>query len=246
MTIESKIKRIAMWSGPRNISTAMMRAWENRGDAIVVDEPLYGQYLHHTGIEHPGAQEVIEVQGQNWRLGVDQCFVDLPSDKSIHYQKHMTMHLLDHIDREWLTKLAHCFLIRHPADVLSSYAAVREQATLSDIGFIQQAQLYEYVTDELERPSLVIDSKDFLQNPKGILQKLCEALGVSYTDKMLSWPAGERETDGVWATYWYASVNKSEGFMPYKPKDIALSTAEQKIVDEALPYYDRLYRDRII
>jgi len=245
MTTNQPIKRIAMWSGPRNISTALMRAWENRDDCAVVDEPLYGQYLHHTKIDHPGAAEVISDQGKDWQQGVDQCFLDLPKGQSIHYQKHMTMHLLDHIDRDWLANMTNCFLIREPADVLSSYAAVREEATLYDIGFVQQAQLYDYVTQELNQEAIVIDSKDFLLNPKDMLIKLCDALDIPFTDKMLSWPAGARDTDGVWAKYWYDSVNKSTGFVEYKPKENNLSEAGKSIVEEAMPFYEQLYRQRL-
>ncbi len=235
-----------MWSGPRNISTAMMRAWENRPDTVVVDEPLYGQYLHYTRIDHPGAQEVIAQQGKQWQPGVQACFAKLEEGKFIHYQKHMTMHLLDHIDKAWLSKLEHCFLIRHPEEVLASYSAVRGETTLYDIGFVQQARLYEFVTQELGLPCVVVDSKDFLQCPEKMLPKLCEALNITFDKRMLNWSVGRRETDGIWSKYWYESVNKSTGFIPYKAKNITLSSHSIGIVEKALPYYQRLYSSRLI
>ncbi len=234
-----------MWSGPRNISTAMMRAWENRTDTQVIDEPLYGQYLHHTQIEHPGAQEVIAAQGSSWQEGVKRCFVPLQKGQSIHYQKHMTMHLLEHIDRSWVAELTNCFLIRHPAEVVASYSVVREAPTLYDIGFVQQAALYDYVRNLPNQPCLVIDSAEFLSQPKVILPKICSALDIEFDENMLSWPTGSRDTDGVWSPYWYDSVNQSTSFAPYKPKELDLDQAAQNIVEQALPYYERLYSNII-
>lgn len=245
MKANKAIKRIAMWSGPRNISTAMMRAWENRADTVVVDEPLYGHYLQHTQIDHPGAAAIIAAQGGDWRQGLARCFVDLPSGKTIHYQKHMVMHWLDSIDRRCLAKLEHCFLIRHPAEVLASYTAVRQEASLYDLGFVQQAALYDYFASVLKQAVVVIDSKDFLLNPPRMLGKLCAALGVDFSEAMLSWPAGKRNTDGIWGQYWYASVEQSRGFAPYKAKQFAFNQAEQAIVTAAMPYYKQLYNRRL-
>lgn len=238
-------KRIAMWSGPRNISTAMMRAWENRGDCDVWDEPLYGHYLHKTGIPHPGAEEIIADQGTDWVSITDRCASDSPRRKLLFYQKHMTLHLLPEIDRGWLSSLTNCFLIREPERVISSYTAVRDQATLDDIGFIQQAELFDYVTEMSGEIPIVIDSREFLLNPEGMLRKLCERLEIAFDDRMLSWPSGPRDSDGVWAKYWYDSVWNSAGFAPYFEKPLKLESREQSIAEEARPYYERLYQHRL-
>ncbi|MDH5353222.1 MAG: HAD family hydrolase [Gammaproteobacteria bacterium] len=238
-------KRIAMWSGPRNISTAMMRAWENRADCDVWDEPLYGPYLHKTGIPHPGAEEVIADQGTDWACIVDQCAGDSPHQKPLFYQKHMTLHLLPEIDRGWLSSLINCFLIREPERVIASYTAVRGQATLDDIGFIQQAELFDYVAEKNGEIPIVIDSREFLLNPEAMLRKLCERLEIEFDQGMLSWPIGPRDSDGVWAKYWYDSVWNSTGFAPYSEKPLTPGNREQAIAEQARPYYDRLYQHRL-
>ena len=237
--------RIAMWSGPRNISTAMMRAWENRADCAVWDEPLYGHYLHKTGIPHPGADEVIADQGTDWQAIVNQCATGAPNGKPVFYQKHMTLHLLQGMDRSWLKALTNCFLIREPERVIASYSAVRKDVTLDDIGFIQQADLFDYVHEITENIPIVIDSREFLLQPEAMLLKICDRLDISYDTNMLKWPEGKRESDGVWAKYWYDSVWKSTGFSTAQEKPVMLQIREQKIADQAQPYYDRLYQHRL-
>jgi hypothetical protein len=238
--------RIAMWSGPRNISTAMMRAWENRSDCVVWDEPLYGYYLSSTGIDHPGAKQVIEAQGTDWRNIVERCIDDPPNDKRIFYQKHMTLHLLPDMDRQWLSSLTNCFLIREPEPVIASYAAVREDVSLDDIGFVQQAELFDYVTQISGSIPLVIDSRDFLLNPQSMLRKICIHLDVEFESNMLLWPTGARESDGVWGKYWYESVWKSSGFAPYHERPLSLDPKQQSIADQARPFYDQLYQHRLL
>lgn len=235
-----------MWSGPRNISTAMMRAWENRSDCAVWDEPLYGHYLFKTGIPHPGADEVIADQGHDWKDIVRRCTGEAPHQKSVFYQKHMTLHLLPEMDRAWLSKLTNCFLIRDPDSVIASYAAVRNDANLQDIGFVQQAELFDYVAGLGKAEPLVIDSKDFLLNPEAMLSAICARLGLEFEPNMLRWPPGARESDGVWAKYWYDSVWNSSGFAPYREKSPSLSAREMAIAEEARPYYQHLYQYRIL
>lgn len=238
--------RIAMWSGPRNISTAMMRAWENRSDCVVWDEPLYGHYLFKTGIDHPGANQVIDAQGTDWRKIVERCIADPPDGKRVFYQKHMTLHLLPDIDRQWLSSLTNCFLIREPEPVIASYAAVREDVNLDDTGFVQQAELFEYVTQLSGEVPLVIDSKEFLLNPEGSLAKICSRLDIEFETSMLSWPTGVRESDGIWGKYWYESVWKSSGFAPYQERPLNLDPKQQAIADQARPYFDQLYQHRLL
>jgi hypothetical protein len=237
--------RIAMWSGPRNISTAMMRAWENRSDCQVWDEPLYGYYLDKTGIEHPGATEVISDQGTDWRAITERCAHDTFGDSKVIYQKHMTLHLLDEINRDWLRSITNCFLIRDPESVIASYAAVREQPTLDDIGFVQQTELFDYVSEQSGEIPLVIDSSDFLQNPSEMLPLICENLAVEFNPAMLKWASGPRDSDGVWAQYWYDSVCKSTGFSKPKHRELNLSEHEREISNQARPYYEKLYQHRL-
>ncbi len=237
--------RIAMWSGPRNIATAMMRAWENRDDCVVWDEPLYGYYLDATGIPHPGAAEVIAAQGTDAKAIIARCSGEIPQQKSIFYQKHMTLHLLPELDRSWLKSLVNCFLIREPEAVIASYAAVRSDATLDDIGFIQQAELFAQVRDMTGDIPLVIDSREFLLDPETMLRAICAQLEVEFVPQMLTWPSGVRDSDGVWAKYWYDSVWKSTGFAPYREKRYELCGKDREIALQAQPYYEDLYQYRI-
>jgi len=237
--------RIAMWSGPRNISTAMMRAWENRADCAVWDEPLYGHYLHKTGIAHPGADEVIADQGTDWQAIVKRCAGAAPDQKSFFYQKHMTLHLLPEMSRDWMAALTNCFLIREPERVIASYAAVRSEVTLDDIGFVQQAELFDFVADLTGETPVVIDSREFLLQPEAMLRALCTRLGIDFDNNMLSWPKGARETDGVWAKYWYDSVWNSNGFARPVEKPLLLNAREQTIAEQARPYYEALYQHRL-
>jgi len=234
--------RIAMWSGPRNISTAMMRAFENRSDCEVWDEPLYGYYLSATGLPHPGADEVIADQGTDWREITNSCVSESPQQKSVFYQKHMTLHLLPEIDRQWMSSLSNCFLIREPERVVASYAAVREDPTLEDIGFLQQAELFDFVHETSGEIPLVIDSRKFLLNPEAGLHRLCDWLDLEFETSMLSWPKGARDSDGVWARYWYDSVWNSTGFASYQDQPLTLRASDQLIADQARPYYEHLYQ----
>lgn len=237
--------RVAMWSGPRNISTAMMRAWENRDDCVVWDEPLYGYYLDATGIQHPGAAEIIAAQGTDAKAIIARCCGEIPRGKSIFYQKHMTLHLLPELDRSWLKSLTNCFLIREPEAVIASYAAVRSDATLDDIGFVQQAELFAQVRGMTGDIPLVIDSREFLLNPENMLRAICARLGVEFAPQMLSWPSGARDSDGVWEKHWYESVRKSTGFAPYRERSYELCAKDREIASQARPYYEDLYQHRI-
>jgi hypothetical protein len=228
--------RIAMWSGPRTLSTATMRAWENRPDTVVVDEPLYAYYLAATGIDHPGRDAVLAAQPTDWRTVVRALTSDpLPDGATIAYQKHMTHHVLPEVDLDALAGLTHAHLIRDPRRVLASYAKVREAPTLADLGIRQQVALHRRFGGP------VVDSDDLLRDPAGVLAALCAALGVPFDERMLSWPAGRRATDGVWAPYWYASVAASTGFGPYRGDDVPdLPDSLAALADECRPSYDEL------
>ena len=199
-----KILRIAMWSGPRNISTAMMRAWGNRADTIVLDEPLYAFYLTATGKQHPMAEEVIAAGETDWRKVAEALTTaPIPAERgggtSIYYQKQMTHHLLPEIDRGWLIRLTNCFLIRDPAEVIVSYLKKNDDLTEYDLGFPQQAEIFEFVRSRTGVVPPVIDARDVLRNPERVLRLLCSTLGIAFDPAMLSWAPGLRETDGVWA-----------------------------------------------
>ncbi|MEE4162156.1 MAG: hypothetical protein V2I25_06565 [Woeseiaceae bacterium] len=237
--------RIAMWSGPRNVSTAMMRAWENRADTVVCDEPFYACYLAATGIEHPLGDAVIAAGETDWRRVVDAMTGPIPGGKPIFYQKQMTHHFLPEIDRSWLDRVTHCFLIRHPRDVLLSYARMRDTATSEDIGFPQQVEIFEHVFAAAGAAPVVIDSADLLKDPRAILETVCRRLGIEFSDRMLSWPKGPRDSDGVWAPHWYGSVYASTGFAPYQPRTETLPVELEGVLEECLPLYEQLYEHRI-
>ena len=235
-------QRIAMWSGPRTVSTALMRSFENRPDTVVVDEPLYGYYLARTGIDHPGRDEIIATMPTDWRSVLDDLTGGpLPDGVSVHYQKHMTHHLLPEIDRAALAALTHAFLIRDPRQLLASYARVRSAPTLADLGLEQQAEIFNAFGGP------VIDAADILRDPPAALGALCAALGIAFDPAMLSWPAGPRPTDGVWAPYWYDNVWRSTGFGPYRPTPAGagLPAELEPLAARCQPYYDELAAHRL-
>ena len=237
--------RLAMWSGPRNISTALMRSWGNRNDSFVCDEPFYAYYLLKTGLAHPMAKEVIASQENDWRKVVEWLTGPVPNGKAIFYQKQMSHHLLAEIRRDWLLEVTNCFLIRHPSEVLPSLDEKYERPRLPDTGYAQQVEIFEYVQKSTGQVSPVIDARDILMNPRAVLGKLCDALGVEFQESMMSWAPGLRETDGVWARHWYNAVEKTTGFQPYVAKNKAMPEHLRGLYEQCLPYYEKLYAFRI-
>jgi hypothetical protein len=239
--------RIAMWSGPRNISTAMMRAFENRPDTSVVDEPFYAAYLAATGANHPMRDEVIASQPTDWREVAAALVGPVPGGREIFYQKHMTHHMLPEFGHNWARACRSAFLIRRPEDVLASYANVRDEASLEAIGLPQQRQLFAEASDRLGRVPPVVDTHDVLSNPRGILSALCTTLDIPFTERMLSWPAGRRASDGVWAPAWYASVERSTGFAAaHAPITFdELRDDLKPIAERARPIYEALARHKL-
>jgi hypothetical protein len=229
-----------MWSGPRNLSTAMMYAFAARGDCAVVDEPFYAAYLAATGVDHPMREAVIAAQSTDAAQVAAACLGPIPHGQSLFYQKHMTLHMIPAFDRSFLRGLTNVFLIRHPARVVASYAKKRENPGLMDIGFVQQAELFDQVAQMLGHAPPVIDSAAIRDNPRVALSALCARLGIPFTDAMLSWPAGPKPYDGVWAPHWYGAVHRSTGFEEPEGALPALDPAAQDLVAQALPYYDRL------
>ncbi|MFN2329115.1 MAG: HAD family hydrolase [Chromatocurvus sp.] len=207
------MQRIAMWSGPRNISTAMMRSFENRPDTCVVDEPFYGYYLSRTGIDHPGREDIIAGMDCDWRRVAQSLTVETPDPAAeVYYQKHMTKHMLPEMDFSFMDRFTNCFLIREPRRMIASFVKIVPEFDMDELGFSQQIMLFRRVRDRLGEAPPVIDSALTLQNPESVLRQLCERIHIPFRDEMLHWPAGPRASDGVWAPHWYASVEASTGF----------------------------------
>jgi hypothetical protein len=235
-----------MWSGPRNLSTAMMRAFGNRPDCTVIDEPFYAAYSHETGADHPLRQQVLQTQPLDWRQVETTLLGPVPDGRPIFYQKHMTHHMLPAFGRNWIEWCCSAFLIRAPERVLRSYAARREEVTLDDIGFRQQAEIFDAVCERLGHAAPVIDAEDVRANPARVLNALCAALGIPFLPSMLHWPAGPRLTDGAWAPAWYGSVEASRSFTPPSNEDgSCLPPALRGLAEEAARYYHQLAAFRL-
>lgn len=243
---EPKLLRLAMWSGPRNISTAMMRSWGNRADTVVIDEPFYAFYLKETGKAHPGATEIIRHGETNWQRVVDHLLAPaLPSGVAVFYQKQMTHHLLPEVERSWLGSVENCFLIRDPAEVIASYLKQNGEPALEDLGFVQQLEIFEFVRRADDKTPPVIDANDVLRHPEKTLRSLCEVLSLPFDAAMLSWPRGLRQTDGSWARHWYASVARSTGFAPYRKRTPEVPASMRELEARCRECYDRLYACRL-
>lgn len=234
-----------MWSGPRNISTAMLRSFGQRADTVVCDEPLYAHYLKTTGLPHPGAEEVIAHHEPDWEKAVAALVAPLPTGKSVFYQKHMTHHLLPNIGRKWLEQVTNAFLIRDPREMLVSLMRNIPQPRIEDTGLPQQAELFDRERARTGRTPVVVDAKDILLDPRRALSALCEALEIPFDEAMLSWPPGRRETDGIWAPYWYANVEKSTGFEPYRPRTEVAPPELSDLLDRCLAHYETLHAHRL-
>lgn len=238
--------RIAMWSGPRNLSTAMMYAFAARSDCAVIDEPFYAAYLRATGLQHPMQQAIIAAQPSQPKKVIAQCLGEYPENKPLFYQKHMTHHMVESFPLDWLGELTNVFLIRHPARVVASYQQKRESPTLSDIGFARQLDLFNTVKSLTGNTPVVIDSDDILENPTKALATLCEVIGIEYQSQMLSWPQGGNAADGVWAPHWYASVWESTGLTASPSKPLPELEGELgKLVQDAMPYYELMAKNKL-
>lgn len=236
--------RFAMWSGPRNISTALMRSWENRPDCVVVDEPLYAYFLHYSGRDDPGRDEIIAAGPTDWREVVGQLTGPVPGEPAVFYQKQMPHHLTPEIDLGWVEGLRNALLIREPHEVVASYVKSRPDLTREDIGLVRQVELFDRLCGAgAEVP--VIDAADFLRDPGAYLRWLCDWLGIGFTDRMLHWPEGPRDSDGVWAPHWYAAVHRSTGFAPYQPREVHLEGEPQRVAEASVADYEYLAAHRL-
>ena len=239
--------RIAMWSGPRNISTAMMRAFENRADASVSDEPFYAAYLAATGLVHPMREEILAAQPQDWRVVAASLLGPPPRHRPVWYQKHMAHHMLPGFGLDWTFAMRNVFLIRAPEAVLASYVVRRADVGLADIGLPQQVDLFERLAQRDGVAPLVIEANDLLADPRAMLQALCAACGIAFDVAMLAWPQGKRQSDGVWAPAWYDKVEQSSGFGPARleTRFDDLDDGLKPLALVARPLYQRLHAARL-
>lgn len=234
--------RIAMWSGPRNLSTALMYAFAARGDCAVWDEPFYAAYLAVTGLDHPLREVIIAAHDSDPARVAAACAGPIPPAKALFYQKHMTLHMIAGFPRDWMRACRNVFLLRHPARVVASYVRKREAPTLTDLGFLQQAELFDEVAGWTGTTPLVIDSADIRADPRAALTRLCTALAIPFSEAMLGWPAGPKPWDGIWAAHWYGAVRRSTGFEPTEGPRPDIPADYARLAAAAMPSYEKLAR----
>ena len=234
-----------MWSGPRNLSTAMMRSFGSRADTFVSDEPYYGAFLKTSGADHPMREAVIAAMDCDWGSVARTLAGPAPDGAAIWYQKHMWHHMVGPIGHEHFGGFTHAFLIRDPALMIASYLRKRESAGFEDFGLDRQAEFFEREADRLGRAPPVVDAGDVLANPEATLTALCRSLGLAFDRRMLRWPPGRRPTDGVWASHWYQKVEASTGFGPPEPPPDDLPAAARRLAERCRPYYERLAAHRV-
>ena len=241
----SDIIRIAMWSGPRNLSTTMMRSFGARADTVCVDEPFYAAWLTAAGEVHPMQEEILATQSTDPAVVAGEMLAPLPPGKTLHYQKQMTHHMLERFPLDWVSGVRHAFLVRHPGRVIPSYMRKMDTLSLEAIGVPQQERLYREITERTGTPPPVVDSDRILENPPEMLERLCNALGIDWDPVMLHWTPGPKPEDGAWAPHWYDAVWKSSGFgSPPGPRPV-LEGAAADIEKEALASYERLLKHHV-
>lgn len=234
------VRRIAMWSGPRNLSTAMMRSFSSRADCAVSDEPFYAAYLKATGLDHPMATEVLASQPQDAAQVAADMLGPVPGGKKLWYQKHMSHHMIAQFPLDWMDGVTNVFLLRSPERVLASYAQKRDSVTLADVGFEGQAMLFDRVAQRTGQAPVVIEAEDIRRNPTVAMNALCTAIGLEFDPAMLSWPKGQHPSDGVWASHWYGAIFNSTGFAPPDEAEPVLPDHLRPIADAARPFYERM------
>ena len=234
-----------MWSGPRNISTALMRSFENRDDCFVTDEPFYAFFLNETGQKHPMSKEIIQSEEKKYKKIVEYLTGSIPHSKTIWYQKHMAHHMIPESDLEWIKKMNNCLLIRNPKDVICSYIKRNEINSINDLGYPQQIGIYNMLKESLGTTPTIIDANELLANPEQLLIKLCRSFNITFDKDMLSWPKGPRSTDGVWGKHWYIQVESSTGFKPHIDKKNVVPKKYDYIYNQCMEHYNLLYKNRM-
>ena len=237
--------KIGMWSGPRNISTALMRSFENRLDTTVIDEPFYAYFLKKTGIKHPVYKKVIDSYSTSWDHIANNLIGPIPDGKNIWYQKLMTHHWLKGEPLDWVKSIHNCFLIRHPKKVIISYLKIHNQINPELIGLPQQLHIFNQVVKKTNKIPIVISSEDILKNPKLMLSQLCDLLEIPFSNQMLEWPEGTRDTDGIWSKYWYQNVVKTTSFSQPKNNKEELPNQFTEVLEECMYYYQKMEKYKI-
>lgn len=227
-----------MWSGPRNLSTALLRSFENRNDTKVWDEPFYAYYLNQTKINHPMAKEIINKYETDVHKLI-QLVTEKQAKGKIFYQKHMTHHILEYTMIDWVKGGNNCFLIRDPKEVIHSYLKKNILNDSNDIGFPSQKKIFRLIKKINNNP-IVINAYDLSNNPKKILKILCKKLNISFSNKMLKWPIGQRNSDGIWKKIWYQNVELSTNFQKLKKEKINIPSKYTDIYNECLEIYEEL------
>ena len=230
---------VACWSGPRNISTALMRSWSSRKDTYVTDEPFYAYYLKKTEIDHPMHEKIINRYLTSYDEIVNHLINEIPSKKDIWYQKHMAHHLIDLSKIDWIKKCENCILLRHPKEVISSYTAKNKLNSVSELGYSQQFEIVKFLKKS-NQSFKIIDSSDILKNPKEVLFDWCQSINIKFDDSMLHWKKGNHPSDGIWGKHWYNNVIETTGFEKYKKKDISIENQYDSIYNESMEYYNYL------
>lgn len=237
-----KVKRICLWSGPRNVSTALMYGFAQRSDTRVVDEPLYGHYLRVSGADHPGRRDVMAAMDCDGDRVVREVILG-PCDRPILFMKQMAHHLVG-IDTSFLSQTDNVLLIRDPAEMLPSLAKNLPVPELADTGLAVQTDLFRRFA-EMGRDPIVLDARRLLLDPQAVLGGLCDRLSIQFSDSMLTWPPGPRPEDGVWAPHWYENVHRSTGFQPYRPKTDPFPDRLARLLEACRPHYEMLLRSAI-
>ena len=230
---------IACWSGPRNISTALMRSWSSRKDTFVTDEPFYAYYLKETQKKHPMKEEIMKHYPSEYDEVVNYLLSKIPNKKNFWYQKHMAHHLIDFNKIDWIKKCHNCILVRHPRDVINSYTAKNSLKNIEELGYPQQYEIAKYLK-KFDKRFIVIDSEDLLKNPSKVLSNWCKSINIDFDKSMLSWEKGHHQNDGIWWKHWYDNVINTNGFQKYKKKDINIENQYDSIYNESMEYYNYL------
>ena len=228
---------IACWSGPRNISTALMRSWSSRKDTFVTDEPFYAYYLKETKLKHPMYKDIINIYSSDYSKIVNYLINVIPQNKKIWYQKHMAHHILDLINIDWIANCENCILLRHPKEVISSYTKKNKLNSVEELGYSQQYEIVKFLRKK-NKPYIIIDSSELLKNPEKLLSIWCNKINIKFDKSMLKWEKGNHPNDGIWWKSWYDNVIETTGFQKYEVKDIAIENKYDSIYNESMKYYN--------